>query len=142
MPKDKEPDFATIDQLIKKPRRVKNIPVTITDDSGDTHEATVKVRAIGSKEYDELLAGHPPTGKQKKDDPNTPYNHETFPPALIAACAAEPTMTIEQATELWESDHWSRGELSTLFFGCIEVNAKGLDVPFSENDSGTTQRSR
>lgn len=142
MAKTETPTFATIDQLLKKPQRVKTIPVTVTTDGDETLEVGIKVRAIGSSEYDELLASHPPTGKQKKDDPNTPYNPDTFPPALIAACAAEPTMSVEQATELWTSERWSRGELTTLFFGCMEVNAKGLDVPFNESDSATTRRSR
>lgn len=137
-----DPTFATIDQLIKKPQRVKTIPVSVLSDSGDVIEVALKVRAIGSREYDDLLAAHPPTAKQKKEDSATPYNPETFPPALIAACASEPAMTVEQATEIWESEHWSRGELTTLFFGCMEVNAKGLDVPFNESDSGTTRRSR
>jgi hypothetical protein len=134
--------FATIDQLLKKPQRVKTIPVAIQTDDGGIVEVAMRVRAIGSSEYDALLAEYPPTAKQKKDDPNTPYNPETFPPALIAACAAEPTMTVEQAEEIWKSEHWSRGELTTLFFGCMEVNARGLDVPFSETDSATTRRSR
>lgn len=137
-----KPSFATFDQLVKKPARTKDIPVSVTADDGDVVEAVIRVRAIGAKAYDDLLSGHPPTGKQKKEDPNTPYNWETFPPALISACAVEPGMTVEEATEVWTSDEWSRGEVQTLFAGCVEVNSRGLDIPFNESDSATTRRSR
>jgi len=51
---------------------------------------------------------------------------------LIAASAVTPALTLDQATQIWTSNDWSRGELTELFLGCVEVNSSGLDVPFTE----------
>ena len=121
---------ATLDDLLKKPARTKELVINVPGASGKgSNEFIVTLKAIGSKAYDDLLALHPPTNEQKKDGQS--YNADSFAPALIAACSVTPALTSEQATQIWESDEWSRGELTELFIGCIEVNSKGLDVPFN-----------
>jgi hypothetical protein len=115
---------ATFADLISKPSRKKVIALQMPDG-----EMQIQVQAISSKEYDDLLAAHPPTKTQKAD--GSAYNTDTFPPALLAKSLCEPKITDEEATEIWNSEQWSRGELSELFYGCVEVNAKGLDVPFT-----------
>jgi len=116
--------FASVAQLLKKPVRTKLIPLKLGDD-----EVQVKVKAIGAQDYDDLLSKHPPTHKQKAD--GNVYNMDTFAPELLALSMIEPEISREEARELWASPDWSRGELMDLFFGCVEVNNKGLDVPFN-----------
>lgn len=122
--------IATLEDLLKKPARTKEIIINVPSGKSSTTDFVVTIKAIGSKAYDDLLAAHPPTNEQKKE--GTSYNVETFAPALISACSVTPQLTEEQANQIWTSDEWSRGELTELFIGCVEVNSKGLDVPFNE----------
>lgn len=71
-------------------------------------EATVTLRleAITSKHYDQLVAAHP--GGER-----TSFNPDTFPPALISACLVEPRMTEAEVGELLE--HWPAGDAVKLF---------------------------
>lgn len=130
---------ATFDELLKKPARTKDLVLKVPADDNGVLELVVTLRAIGSKAYDDMLAGHPPTREQKADGAS--YNSDTFAPALISACSVSPSLTVDEARQIWESDEWSRGELMELFMGCVEVNNKGLDVPFTEDGSGTTTSS-
>jgi hypothetical protein len=123
--------IATLEDLLKKPARTKEIVINVPSGKGTT-DFVVTLKAIGSKAYDDLLASNPPTNEQKREGQT--YNAETFAPALISACAVTPALTVEQATEIWTSTEWSRGELTELYLACVEVNAKGLDVPFNEAD--------
>ena len=34
--------------------------------------------------------------------------------------------------EIWDSNDWSRGDVMVLFRQAVELNNRGLDVPFSE----------
>ena len=121
---------ATLSDLLNKPVRSKTLTMKVpSEEEGEEQELTVKVRAIGQRAYDALLGEHPPTKKQK--DNGDSYNIETFCPALISLSLVEPRITFEEASELWASEAWSRGELTGLFFTCVEVNNKGLDIPFT-----------
>lgn len=120
---------ATVDQLLKKPARTKDVEMTVPDDSGTPVTLTISLQAIGSSAYDELISKHPPTAAQRKE--NAAYNVDTFAPALLAQCMTSPVMTEDEARELWTSDQWSRGELMQMFMSCVEVNSAGLDVPFT-----------
>ena len=124
--------FATIDQLLKKPQRVRTIPLTIPGDDGAPVKVNVRLRAIGSQAYDDLISKHPPTPKQKRD--GATYNPDTFAPALVAACMTEPKIDLEDAQALWESEDWSRGELTELFLASVQINQAGLDIPFTDSD--------
>lgn len=91
--------------------------------------AEIKVRGMGRHNYDRLQADHPPSEEQRKkhkrENPEQPpleWNPDTFPVALIAACAVEPTMTVEQVQEIWDSEDWNLAECMTLLMACIEVN--------------------
>lgn len=127
---------ATFADLRHKPPRTKEVVLAVPDSDGQVIEYVFTMRAIGSKAYDVLVAVHPPTADQKKDQMT--YNPDTFGPALIAACSVSPSLTPNEAKELWDSDEWSRGEVMALFSAAVEVNSKGLDVPFTEPVSGTT----
>ena len=127
---------ATFKDLQSKPKRTKDVVLKVPDEDGEIIEFVVTLKAVGSKAYDDLVAKHPPTSEQKKD--NAQYNPDTFGPALISACSFEPRLTPNEATEIWTSEDWSRGEIMELFVAAVEVCSKGLDVPFTGAGSGMT----
>lgn len=115
---------ATLEQLLGKKPRTTTVDVTVGTDT-----LTLEFRALGAKAYDELMAAHPPTKEQKAE--GQVWNPVTFPAALIAASSHDPTITPEQATELWTSPDWARGELWDMLARLVALNQEGLDVPFT-----------
>jgi len=128
----KKPVRATIESLMKKPPRTKEVTVKTVSDTGRELEINVLFRSLGSKLYDAIVTEHQPTKEQKKE--GNQWNPDTFPPALIAACSVDPRLTVEQATSLWESEDWSQGELMGLFIAAVKLNNEGLDIPFTAAD--------
>jgi len=105
-----------LDELM---RRDEHLP---TRDQQDAFKKRLK--ALGKPQNEEIL-----------------YNDVTFPPALVAACCIavlpgrrhvtdivpseipdDLPISPEEATEMWESDQWSRGELGVLSGGAWSVN--------------------
>jgi hypothetical protein len=124
-----QPRTATFADLRRKPRRKLSFSLTTADEAGEPLEIRMTFQALNSKEYDDLIAAHPP----KKGKENTQvYNAETFFPALLAAVSYEPKLTLEEATEIYRSDEWSAGEMMTLQLNAQNVCGAGLDVPFTE----------
>lgn len=123
---------ATLDMLRKKRHVEKSITLGVSADSGVVEEVELTFRSIGNAAYDRLVGKYPPTKAQKAEGMS--YDMDKFAPALIAACLVEPEMSEDEAKEIWESDAWNRGELMTLFMTAVEVNTRGLDIPFSESD--------
>lgn len=121
---------ATKDDLFKKKRRESTVTLPTTDDAGNLIELQLRFRAIGSVEYDDLVAKHKPTPQQAKD--GAAYNVDTFAPALISAVSLDPSLSVEDATALYQSPDWSGGEVSGLFIGALRLCNAGLDVPFTE----------
>jgi hypothetical protein len=111
----------------KKPRR-QTIKLEV-----DGEELELVFQAISYKELDALQAKHTPTQQQRIEGAS--FNRNTFPPALIAACAIDPEMTEQDARDLWQSEDWSTGELNTLFNAVSDLCMKGLNVPFTETVS-------
>lgn len=122
---------ATIDELIHKPRATTEFSLFLADGEGGVREVTMKYQAIGMRNYDKLVAKHPPKPDQRAEGAS--FDMDTFAPALIAACSVEPELTVEDARAIWESDTWSRGDVMVLFRNAVELNNRGLDVPFSVN---------
>lgn len=122
---------ATLDLLKGKSRATTEFTLYMTDDDNEQVEVTLKFQAIGMREYDKLVAKHPPKPDQRADGAS--FNIDTFAPALIAAVSVDPEMSAEDAKEIWESPGWSRGDLMVLFRNAVELNNRGLDIPFSEN---------
>ena len=121
---------ATIDLLKNKPQASMEFSIFLSDGE-DTTELTMKFQAIGSREYDKLVSKHPPSASQRAEGQS--FNMDTFAPALISAVSVEPEISLEDAQEIWNSDTWSRGDLMVLFRNAVELNNRGIDVPFSEN---------
>ena len=83
------------------------------------------------REYDKLVAKHPPKPEQRAE--GSSFDIDTFAPALIAAVCVDPEMSEKDAKDIWNSPAWSRGDLMVLFRNAVELNNRGLDIPFSEN---------
>lgn len=121
---------ATIDELINKPRATTEFSLYLSDGNGGSSEVTLKYQAIGMRSYDKLVAKHPPKPDQRAEGAS--FDIDTFAPALISACSVEPEISLTEAKTIWESDDWSRGDVMVLFRNAVELNNRGLDIPFSE----------
>jgi hypothetical protein len=120
---------ATVDMLLNKPRATTEFSIYLGSDGDDPVEVTMKYQAIGMRDYDKLVAKHPPTAEQRVEGAS--FNIDSFAPALISAVSVEPELTVAQAKQIWESSDWSRGDVMVLFRNAIELNNRGLDIPFT-----------
>ncbi len=76
-------------------------------------EASVTVfrlQAIAHRPWADLLAAHPPTTEERAKGYGV--HPDTFEPAALAACAIEPTLTVEQAERM--ADTIPRSEWAAL----------------------------
>lgn len=74
-----------------------------------------KVQSIGGKRFRELLKAHPaPEGEGVML-----FDPEAFPVALVAACAVEPLLTVDEAQELL--DELDQGSGEALFLAAWEA---------------------
>jgi len=99
-------------------------------------------QAIGRRKLDEIRSEHPPTEEQwdlyrerSKVNPmvNAPsFDPQGLAPKLLAASALDPPMSIEEASELWDS--LSDGESAQLYEAAWSVNMEAASVPLSASD--------
>lgn len=122
---------ATLDLLKGKSRAKETFSIYIADDSGEQQEVTLTYQAIGAVEYDKLVSKHPPKPEQRVDGAS--FDMDSFAPALISKVCVEPEMSEKDAKEIWNSPEWSRGDLMVLFRHAVELNNRGLDIPFNGN---------
>lgn len=97
----------------------------------DASRVPVRFRGMGRNLYKELERKHP------DPDNDGVWNTETFPPALIAACAVDPKMTPEQVNELLTLV--TEGEYQRLFQGAYMACNDANDVPFNGRASSVTK---
>jgi len=83
---------------------------------------TFTFRAIGARERSDLIAAHPSQAEGEA------WNADTLPPALVAACCADPVMSPEQAADLMNA--LSEGDRAALFGAAWSVNYDRSPVPF------------
>lgn len=121
---------ATLDQLVNKPRSTTEFSLYLSDGNGGVNEVTLKYQAIGMRAYDKLVSKHPPKPDQRAEGAS--FDMDTFAPALISACSVEPEISVAEAKAIWDSEEWSRGDVMVLFRNAVELNNRGLDIPFSE----------
>lgn len=117
---------------MKKRVRTSTSVIRSFDDADEPIELTIRLQAIGSAAYDELVSAHPPTEKQRRD--GAVYNVDTFAPALIATVSVEPKLSYEQARDIYTNPDWSAGEIGGLFIDALKLCNAGLDIPFNERD--------
>jgi aspartate-semialdehyde dehydrogenase len=118
---------SVLDKLKNKKRRTQTIKLEV---NGEQLELTFQ--AISYAELDALQSKHQPTQQQRIE--GAAYNRDTFPPALVAACSVVPHISEEDANEIWKSEEWSTGELTTLFETVSNLCMRGLDIPFTAAD--------
>lgn len=90
---------------------------------------TLQAHPIPPHEYEELIAEHPPSEKDRKD--GAQWDYATFAPALLAACMDRGTDD-QMSAEDWAADIkagvYAAGEVATLFRACLTVNDRSPDV--------------
>jgi hypothetical protein len=122
---------ATLAMLKGKSRATTEFSLFLSNNGNSTQtEVTMKFQAIGMREYDRLVSKYPPKPDQRVEGAS--FDIDTFAPALIAACSVEPQISSEEAQDIWDSPDWSRGDLMVLFRNAVDLNNRGLDIPFSE----------
>jgi hypothetical protein len=102
---------------------------------------TFTFQDIGRRAFDTLVLAHQPTPEQKKHVAEMgggilEYNIDTFPPALMAASAADPEMTLEEAEEIF--NEWSSGDAEILFTTALLACKERASVPLSRKGTGQT----
>lgn len=108
----------------KSERMVLAEQITDLEEQMKEHVYTFRFRGLPSRQYSDLVVAHAP--RKGHDEV---WNIETFPPALIAACAVEPPMTVQRADELLNT--LNVGQANILFEAALAVNTGKFDVPFS-----------
>lgn len=96
-------------------------------------ETPFTFQAIPRVEFNDLLAESQPPRPEDEED-GLSFDSTKFVPMLLAACATEPELTIEEATEIFEN--FSDGEVTALFEAAWRVNKEVRDVPFSAAGTG------
>lgn len=87
-----------------------------------------RLRGLGAKAWSDLRAAHPaPKGSDDVWGPN-------FPSALLAACSADPPMTVDDAVVLIEKV--GNGAADALFTAAWNVCTRTVTVPFYGGPSG------
>lgn len=107
----------------------KRLQAELEDARAALEEVTVHVRfrSIGREAYEKLVRDHPATEQQEKEaqeqfGQSAPFNHETFAPALIAASAVEPQITVDEAAGYFQE--WNDAEFAELYQGALDVNTR------------------
>lgn len=109
----------------------------------DETSVEVVFRSIGDKAYERLRLQYPPTEEQVAEAKAklgamgayaVEFDRDSFAPALIAASAIEPKMSMVEVEAL--RDSWSRGEFEALFQAALRANTSRLTVDWGEGSSG------
>ena len=91
-------------------------------------------QALGGQEMEDLMADHLPTRDQQDElrrqllsqglpaNERLQYNSDTFPPAIISACAVDPEISYDEAVAFWNSENISRGERGKMLEAAYRVN--------------------
>lgn len=98
-------------------------------------EASFTFQAIGYAALEDIRMACPPTATQLAEDMQ--WNPDEFGPRLIAACAADPTLTDDEARRLWRD--WSPGLVNTLYRAAWDVcHSAPVVLPLSPTSSAPT----
>lgn len=120
---------ATLDQMLGKKRAEREVTFQMP---GNDEEVSFLFRAIGAKEYDNLVSKHPPTPEGRLE--GAVFNIHTFAPALLARVVAEPDFNESDWGKIWNSPDWNRGEVMQFFSIAVDLCSTGMTVPFSGSD--------
>jgi hypothetical protein len=93
-------------------------------------EVPMTFGSIGRVKYEALVRKHSDISDEQRkagldvDMPN-------FAPALLAACAIDPKITLKEAKEIWDSPEWNAAECDRMFVAARDVNSEIPDIPLS-----------
>lgn len=121
---------STLD-LLKSKSRARDTFTIYIDSDGTKQEVELTFQAIGATEYDKLVSKHPPKAEQRVDGAS--FDIDSFGPDLIHKVSLEPDISLKDAQEIWNSPDWSRGDVMVLFRKAVELNNRGVDIPFNGN---------
>lgn len=132
-------DAESAAQLLDADRRLEELRQQLEDEEA---VAYFKFRGIGRARYEALVDRHQPTENQRTKAKASgmgeiAWNHDTFPPALVAACLVDPPLTEEEVAQLWASEDWNQAELVTLLNTAIEVNGSRRTVDLGKDSRQT-----
>lgn len=127
------------DQRSNEPDQAPKVAAAIVELDDQLNDGAREWRfgALSSRAWTELIASHPPTKAQLKAHQEAQegvprwqrttldHNPDTFNPALIAACAVEPELTVEEADAL--ADDLSPVEYNLILSTCLKLNREPLD---------------
>jgi hypothetical protein len=93
----------------------------------EASEKAFVFESIGKRRWFALLAEHPPTPEQREE--GNDHNPATFPQAAMAACAIDPTMTVETAEAM--ADRLNLSQWNRLWAAVLTANLAGGEAPKS-----------
>lgn len=102
------------------------------------HSSVFRFRGLPRKQYSDLVASCPPSEDAKEQGAEVDW--ETFSVALVAECAVEPEMAVEEAGQI--ADVLTQAQWDGLVTAAFSVNKRDVDVPFSYAASAILQSSR
>jgi hypothetical protein len=93
------------------------------------HETVFRFRGVGQHAWRELVRAHP--ARAGVHPPESNFNADTFPAALIAASMYEPSVaSVEQVNRLLAV--LTQGQLDALVLTAFQVNTGSGEIPKSE----------
>lgn len=105
------------------------------DEKIESETIWFRFRGLPRREYLTLLTTFPPREGNLMDR-RTGFDSDEFPPHLLAACAVDPELSVEQARTIWEE--WSDAMTTELVNAAVAVNREVVDVPFTRPASKRT----
>lgn len=80
----------------------------------EVDEFTLRLRGIPRTDFDTLVHAHP-----APDQSVDPWDLRGLAPALISACAVEPSLSVDEARTLW--DEWPAGDAEAVFHTALRL---------------------
>ena len=115
---------SVIEQLLARPPRRETLPLLIEGLDGEEVEVRFVFEALAPDAYDRLLMDHQPDDEQREVAPLLPWDQESFPPALIAACLVDPSLSHAEVVQLLGSKALNHGEAAEIFDAALRVNSR------------------
>ncbi|GAA0853490.1 hypothetical protein ACFQVD_26455 [Streptosporangium amethystogenes subsp. fukuiense] len=102
------------------------------------HTTVFRFRGLPRRAWSDLVAECPPA--EGAEESGADVDWETFAVALVATCAVEPQMSVDEAGQLAEV--LTQAQWDSLFTAAYSVNKRDVDVPFSYAASAVLQSSK
>lgn len=102
------------------------------------HVSVFRFRGLPRKAYSDLVASCPPSDEDREKGAEVDW--EKYSVAVVAACAVEPAMTVDEAGQI--ADVLTQAQWDSLVTAAFSVNKRDVDVPFSFAASAILQNSR